>query len=316
MRDRQHRVAVADLVEDDGHRQGPARQAGPDEKLALQELEILAIALAVARQLRDVDDAAMGEVGDRDDGAVDVGVDGFDEVDQLGRRRDGLRLPAVDPAFGQDSAHNRPSRRAGRRALAGDERRRGEGRRGERQRGTDGRASRPVILCPLERPLSAPCSARDALRENLGRPLLPLSPYRSPDRDNSVSPRCELDTVLARTRALLSGQDLCPPHDGDAGAQGGGRDYIPVMQWTDEAIVLGARRHGKSALILEVMTPAHGRHLGLAHGGRSRAMQPVLQPGNTVQATWRAHLDEHLGAFTLEAGTLRAARFLAAPLAL
>ncbi len=88
------------------------------------------------------------------------------------------------------------------------------------------------------------------------------------------------------------------------------------MQWTDEAIVLGARRHGESALILEVMTPAHGRHLGLAHGGRSRAMQPVLQPGNTVQATWRARLDEHLGTFTLEAGTLRAARFLAAPLAL
>ena len=74
------------------------------------------------------------------------------------------------------------------------------------------------------------------------------------------------------------------------------------MQWSDEAIVLGARRHGESAVILEVMTPAHGRHLGLVHGGRSRAMQPVLQPGNTVQAVWRARLDEHLGIFTIEAG--------------
>jgi DNA repair protein RecO (recombination protein O) len=88
------------------------------------------------------------------------------------------------------------------------------------------------------------------------------------------------------------------------------------MQWTDEAIVLGTRRHGESALILEVMTLGHGRHLGLAHGGRSKAMQPVLQPGNTVQATWRARLDEHLGTFTVEAGTLRAARFIAAPTAL
>ena len=42
------------------------------------------------------------------------------------------------------------------------------------------------------------------------------------------------------------------------------------MHWSDDGIVLGARKHGESGVILELMTRAHGRHLGLVHGGRSR----------------------------------------------
>jgi len=59
------------------------------------------------------------------------------------------------------------------------------------------------------------------------------------------------------------------------------------MQWSDEALVLGARRHGEAAVILELMTRAHGRHLGLVHGVRSKRLSPVLQPGNSVEAVWR-----------------------------
>ena len=88
------------------------------------------------------------------------------------------------------------------------------------------------------------------------------------------------------------------------------------MHWSDEGLVLGARRHGETSIILELMTRGHGRHLGLVHGGRSKRMQPVLQPGNSVTATWRARLDENLGVFALEPGELRAARLLALPLAL
>jgi DNA repair protein RecO len=51
------------------------------------------------------------------------------------------------------------------------------------------------------------------------------------------------------------------------------------MEWRDEGIILGTRRHGETSAILEVMTRAHGRHLGLVRGGRSRKQQPVLQPG-------------------------------------
>jgi DNA repair protein RecO (recombination protein O) len=39
-------------------------------------------------------------------------------------------------------------------------------------------------------------------------------------------------------------------------------------------------------------------------------MQPVLQPGNEVEVTWRARLDEHLGEFRIEPLTLRAARLM------
>jgi DNA repair protein RecO (recombination protein O) len=88
------------------------------------------------------------------------------------------------------------------------------------------------------------------------------------------------------------------------------------MQWTDEGIVLGVRKHGETSVILEVMTREHGRHLGLVHGGRSKSLQPVLQPGNGVHVTWRARLDEHLGAFHVEGTEMRAARMIASPLAL
>jgi DNA repair protein RecO (recombination protein O) len=82
------------------------------------------------------------------------------------------------------------------------------------------------------------------------------------------------------------------------------------MQWTDDGIVLGARRHGEANAILEVMTREHGRHLGLVRGGTGSRLRPVLQPGNVVSVVWRARLDEHLGHYTVEALRLRAATLL------
>lgn len=85
------------------------------------------------------------------------------------------------------------------------------------------------------------------------------------------------------------------------------------MEWTDEGIVLGVRRHGEANAILELMTRAHGRHLGLVRGGGGSRMRPVLQPGNSVRAVWRARLDEHLGYFTVEGLHLRTGALLAVP---
>ena len=88
------------------------------------------------------------------------------------------------------------------------------------------------------------------------------------------------------------------------------------MEWREEAIVLGVRRHGESSVIAEVMTRDRGRHLGIVRGGRSRRQQPVLQPGNSVEAHWRARLDEHMGMFVLEPVTLRAASLIESAAAL
>ena len=84
------------------------------------------------------------------------------------------------------------------------------------------------------------------------------------------------------------------------------------MQWTDEGIVLGVRRYGETSVILELMTLERGRHLGLVRGGAGRRLRAVLQPGNSLRATWRARLDDHLGNYAVEAVNLRAAGYLSA----
>ncbi len=83
------------------------------------------------------------------------------------------------------------------------------------------------------------------------------------------------------------------------------------MEWTDEGIVLGVRRHGETSAIIELLTRSHGRHLGLVRGGAGSRMRPLLQPGNSVRAVWRARLDEHLGYYAIEGTKLRAASVLA-----
>jgi len=85
------------------------------------------------------------------------------------------------------------------------------------------------------------------------------------------------------------------------------------MEWTDEGIVLGVRRHGESSAIVELLTRSHGRHLGLVRGGAGTRMRPLLQPGNSVTAVWRARLDEHLGYYAIEGTRLRAATMFASP---
>src|ERR1700756_3105504 len=59
------------------------------------------------------------------------------------------------------------------------------------------------------------------------------------------------------------------------------------MEWSDDGIVLGVRRHGESSAIVELLTRAHGRHLGLVRGGASARMRPVVPPGNSGHAVLR-----------------------------
>jgi len=72
------------------------------------------------------------------------------------------------------------------------------------------------------------------------------------------------------------------------------------VDWHDEGIILSVTPHGETSAIVELFTREHGRHLGLVRGGRSRRQRPVLQPGNAVEAQWRARLSEHLGAYKTE----------------
>lgn len=88
------------------------------------------------------------------------------------------------------------------------------------------------------------------------------------------------------------------------------------MEWRDEGLVIGVRRHGEHSAVLEAMTRAHGRHFGLVRGGRSARLAAALQPGNSLGLVWRARLDEHLGGFAVEPLSARAGRLMQSAMAL
>jgi len=72
------------------------------------------------------------------------------------------------------------------------------------------------------------------------------------------------------------------------------------MEWREEGVVLAARPHGESSVIVETFTAAHGRHAGVVRGGVSRRLAPLLQPGAQLDLTWHARLEDHIGSFTVE----------------
>lgn len=82
------------------------------------------------------------------------------------------------------------------------------------------------------------------------------------------------------------------------------------MDWTDDAIVLSARKHGENATITTLLTRERGVHAGLVRGGAGKRLRGLQEPGNWVEATWRARLAEHLGAYTLELRHAYAAEWL------
>ena len=85
------------------------------------------------------------------------------------------------------------------------------------------------------------------------------------------------------------------------------------MEWRDVGFVLSARRHGESGLIVELLTSEHGRHAGLVRGGQTPRRRALLQPGNSVTASWRGRLPEHLGTLDCELLQAHAAPLLDDP---
>jgi DNA repair protein RecO (recombination protein O) len=89
-----------------------------------------------------------------------------------------------------------------------------------------------------------------------------------------------------------------------------------MTDWTDQAVVLGARRQGEGSLILSLLTRRQGRQRGLVRGGAKSRQRGAYEPGTLVTATWRARLEEHLGHLQIEPGTSYVAGLLDDPLRL
>jgi DNA repair protein RecO (recombination protein O) len=79
------------------------------------------------------------------------------------------------------------------------------------------------------------------------------------------------------------------------------------------AIVCAVRHHGEHGAIVRLLTPDHGLLPGYVRGGRSRALRPVLLPGNVVKAEFRARTEDQLAGLTVEMAHSRAP-LLAEPL--
>ena len=89
-----------------------------------------------------------------------------------------------------------------------------------------------------------------------------------------------------------------------------------MIEWRDEGVLLAVRKHGETAVIVEFFTQHHGKHAGVVRGGAGRRQGPILQPGGQFEVVWKARLEEHMGAFTVEPMRSRAAQVMADPLAL
>lgn len=72
------------------------------------------------------------------------------------------------------------------------------------------------------------------------------------------------------------------------------------MNLTEEAIVCAVLGHGEHGAVVRLLTAGHGLLPGYVRGGRSRKLRPVLQPGNLVEANFRARVQEQLPALTVE----------------
>jgi DNA repair protein RecO (recombination protein O) len=83
-----------------------------------------------------------------------------------------------------------------------------------------------------------------------------------------------------------------------------------MIEWRDEAIILSSRPHGETSAVVQTLTREHGRHAGLLRGGQSRKVKATLQPGNLVDAAWRARLPEHLGEWRFELSDSPGARMM------
>jgi DNA repair protein RecO (recombination protein O) len=82
------------------------------------------------------------------------------------------------------------------------------------------------------------------------------------------------------------------------------------MRWSDEGIVLSARRHGERGLIVHLLTRERGRHAGLVRGGQGPRTRMRYQTGNRLAINWSARLSEHLGYLAGELLRGHAARFI------
>lgn len=89
-----------------------------------------------------------------------------------------------------------------------------------------------------------------------------------------------------------------------------------MLTFTDESLILHVDTYGDYDAIVSVFTRDHGLVRGVVKRGLSSKQRADVQPGNLVEATWKARMPEHMGSITLEARHSFAGRVMHDPLKL
>ena len=72
------------------------------------------------------------------------------------------------------------------------------------------------------------------------------------------------------------------------------------MKFSNEAIILSARKFGERDLICHIFTRQHGLYSGFVRAGQSSKKIAIYQTGNLVEVNWKARLDNQLGSIDAE----------------
>lgn len=89
-----------------------------------------------------------------------------------------------------------------------------------------------------------------------------------------------------------------------------------MITLTDESLILTVDKYGEHDAIVALFTREHGLLRGVVKRGLSSKNRADVQPGNLVEATWKARLPEHMGSISLESRHSFAARVMHDPLKL
>ena len=84
-----------------------------------------------------------------------------------------------------------------------------------------------------------------------------------------------------------------------------------MEQWQGQGIVISNKAFGEKHSITTVLTKDHGVYSALVYGGISAKRRLMLQPGNSVEVSWRARQLTQLGHFTVELTRARTAELIA-----
>ena len=79
-----------------------------------------------------------------------------------------------------------------------------------------------------------------------------------------------------------------------------------TMNIRARAIILSVKAHGEHGAVVRALTGEHGLLAGYVRGGRSRALRPVLAPGNLIEAEFRSRSETQLAALSVELAESRA----------